>query len=221
MVRPIIAVLTASVSLLAQASAELDLTPVDSYYIVEGTRSPNLNFHDDAKVISYTPPSRWRPNGAGKKMTLIPPDKPQAMASIQALPATPADLPATADNAKAYAEIATKALPREATKVEVVTAGVAPMRVSGYFMVQVTLTYIFFGQEVTSTTYFMPRPKEQIRFQITCRSVDYKELFRPFEVSLYSIQGLEVPDTDPAAAPAKGPKKPLGTAPAPATTTGN
>lgn len=203
MVRSVIATISIFSLLFSFAEAELDLTPVDSYYVVEGIRSPDLNFHDDSKVIAYTPPGRWKPNGAGKKMTMVPPDKPQAAASITAVPATPEDLAATADNAKAYAEIATKALPRDAMKVEVIFAGVAPMRVSGYFLMQVTLTYMFFGQEFTSTTYFMPRPKEQVRFQLVCRSVDYQDLFRPFEVSLYSIQGFEVAETAGAAKAAK------------------
>ena len=189
MVRPIVTATAALLTVLTGARADIDLTPIDSYYVVEGFRSPNLNFHDDGKVISYSPPPRWKPGGTGKKATLLPPDMPQASASIEALPAND-PLPATDQNLKAYSDFAVKLLPREASKVEVTEAIISSFRVCGYAMAQVTVTYTFFGQEYKTVTFFMPRLKEQIRFQLSCRTADFKTIYRPFERSLFSIQGF-------------------------------
>ena len=41
-----------------------------------------------------------------------------------------------------------------------------------------------------ATVFFMPRPKEQLRFQLTCRAADFKDLHKVFLRSLFSIQGL-------------------------------
>jgi hypothetical protein len=189
MVRPVITAAVALLAFAAGAGADLDLTPIDSFYAVEGGRAPNLNFHDDGKVISYSPPGNWKPGGSGKKMTLMPPDKVQASASIEALPAKTA-LPATDQNLKAYSDLAISLLPRDASKVEVVEAVVSSVHVCGYAMAEVTMTYIFFGQEFETVIFFMPRPVEEVRFRLSCRTADFKELYRPFQRSLFSLQGL-------------------------------
>jgi hypothetical protein len=189
MVRPIIIATLALFAFAAGADADLDLTPIDGFYIVEGTRAPDLHFRDSGKVISYSPPGKWKPGGGGKQMTLMPPDKIQASATIEALPAKDS-LPATDQNLKAYSDMAVGLLPREASKVEVVAAVMAPVKVCGYPMVEVTITYKFFGQEFEAVIFFMPRPVEDVRFRLTCRAADFKDLYRPFERSLFSIQGF-------------------------------
>jgi len=189
MVRSIITAAVAVLLFTARAGADLDLTPVDAYYVVERSRVANLNFHDDGKVISYSPPMKWKPGGAGKQMTLTPLDKVQASASIEALPAKE-PLPATEENLKAYSDMAVALIPRGASDVKLVGAVVASVRVCGSALAEVTVTYKFFGQELETVIFFMPRPVEEVRFRLSCRTADFKELYRPFQRSLFSIQGL-------------------------------
>ena len=189
MVRPVITAALALLTLAAPAGADLDLTPIDGFYIVEGTRARDLNFHDGSKVVSYSPPGNWTPGGGGKQMSLMPQDKIQASASIEALPAT-GPLPATEENLKAYSDLAAGLLPRQASDVKTVGAAVSSVHVCGYALAQVTMTYKFFGQEFETVILFMPRPVEDVRFRLTCHTADFKELYRPFERSLFSIEGL-------------------------------
>jgi hypothetical protein len=189
MVRPIITAVVALLILATPAGADLDLTPIDGYYVVEGGRAPDLNFNDSGKVISYSPPGKWKPGGAGKQMTLMPPDKVQASASIEALPAKQT-LPATDENLKAYSDLAVGLLPRGASNVAVAGAAISAVQVCGYALAEVAITYKFFGQELETVIFFMPRPVEEIRFRLTCRAADFTDLYRPFQRSLFSLQGF-------------------------------
>src|SRR5580704_7843317 len=117
MVRPIV-IMVALVALAGRARGEVDFTPKESFYLAETTRVPNVAFHNGADPITYSPPFGWTLSGGGKKITLIPPGKVQADATMQTEPAKDL-LPATAENLKAYGDLAVSRLPREALKVTV------------------------------------------------------------------------------------------------------
>jgi hypothetical protein len=174
----------------ASARAQIDLTPTESFYEVEGIRVPNVSFRNGAKNITYTPPANWILSGGGKKLTLTPRDSVQAGATMETAAAREPWPDATEENIKTYSDLAASLVPREATKVEVVEAIVCPMRISGKAMVEATLTYSFFGQQFRMNVIFMPRGKEQLRFQFIARAADYPPLFKAFRSSLYSMQGL-------------------------------
>jgi hypothetical protein len=175
--------------LVSGAIAELDLTPVDSFYEVEGVRVPNVTFRDGSRDVTYTPPPGWILCGRGNAITLTPPNSIQAGARVQAIPARN-PLPATAGNLKAYTELALELAPREAANVEVVETVISPLGVSGRPLVEATLSYVFFGQQFRTTIFFLPREKEQVRFQFSSRAADFPPLFKAFRTSLYSMQGL-------------------------------
>jgi len=175
--------------LVSDACAELDLTPVDSFYEVEGIRVPNVTFRNGAKDVTYTPPPRWALCGRGKKLTLTPPNTIQAGATMQAITAKNAP-PATPENLKAYSELALELVPREAANVEVVETVICPLRISGQPLVEATLNYVFFGQQFRMNVLFLSREKEQMRFQFSSRAADFPPLLKTFRTSLYSMQGL-------------------------------
>ncbi len=190
MVRPIIVIAAFTLLGAACARAQIDLTPKDSFYTVEGIRAPNVTFHNGPKKVTYTPPGNWTLSGGVSKLTLAPLDAVQAGGTIETQSAHESWPPATAENLKTYSDQAVRLVPRDASKVEVVEAIVCPMRISGKSMVEVTLTYTFFGQPFRMNVLFMPRDKEQLRFQFAARASDYAALFKSFRSSLFSIQGL-------------------------------
>lgn len=190
MVRPITVTAALALFLAAPARSQIDLTPAESFYEVEGIRVPNVSFHEKSKKIAYTPPADWNLSGGGTKLTLTPRDSVQAGATIETVPANTPLPPASEANVKAYSEMAVGLVPREASKIEVVEAVVCPMRISGKPMVEVTLTYSFFGQPFRMNVLFMPRDREQLRFQFVARASDYPTLFKSFRSSLFSMQGL-------------------------------
>jgi hypothetical protein len=176
----------------AGAHAQIDLTPTESFYEVEGIRMPNVTFRNSPKPVTYTPPADWTLQGGRNKLTLIPRDSIQAGAIIETQPLPPGGpLPAaTAQNIKYYSDLAVTLVPREASKVEVVEAVVSPIRISGKAMIEVTMTYSFFGQQYRMNVLFMPREKEELRFQFASRNSDYAALSKAFRSSLFTMQGL-------------------------------
>jgi hypothetical protein len=174
----------------ASAHAQIDLAPTKSFYEIEGIRIPNISFRNGARKVSYTPPADWVLSGSGSQLTLTPRDSVQASATIVTESARAPVPPAAAENIKVYRELAVGLAPREATKIEVIEAVVCPMRISGQSMVEVTLTYTFFGQLFRMNVLFMARDQEQVRFQFTARIGDYPPLFQAFRRSLFSMQGL-------------------------------
>ena len=175
--------------LAVRADAEIDFTPKESFYLAETTRVPCVAFHNDHKEMSYTPPLGWTLSGGGRKITLTPPAKVQAGATMQTEPVSE-PLPATEQNLQAYADLAVKELPREASKITVAEAVICPLRISKRTMAEVTLTYVLFGQQFTANILFLPYDKEQITFQVTARNADFAPLAKVFRASLYSLQGL-------------------------------
>lgn len=171
-------------------SAQIDLTPKDTFYEVEGIRVPNVSFRNGAKEVTYSPPGDWVLSGGGQKLSLTPKDKIQAGATISVLATREPAPAATEENLKLYTEVASKLLPTDATKIEVIEAIVCPLQISGRSMVEVTLAYVFFGQQFRMNLLFMPREKEELRFQVVARTSDYPELFKAFRASLFSMQGL-------------------------------
>jgi hypothetical protein len=186
---PAISVTAVLLLLAGRAMAQLDLSPRESFYEVEGIRVPNVKFRNGPKDVFYTPPSGWRLSGGGQKLALIPPDISQAGASIEVQP-TKDPVPAQAGNIDAYRDSAVALLPGEATKVEVIEACLCPLRISGRAMVEVTLAYVLFGQPFRTNVLFMPVDSTLIRFQINSRSSDYPRLHGDFQGSLYSMRGF-------------------------------
>ena len=188
MVRPIV-VLAALVALAGRAGGEVDFTPKESFYLAETTRVPNVAFHHGTAPFTYSPPGGWTLSGGGRKITLLPPEKVQASATMETEPAKDL-LPATAENLKAYGDLAVNRLPREARKANVTDTAICPLRFGARTMVEVTLTYVLFGQQFTSNIVFLPFDQEQITFQVTARTADFAPLAKAFRASLYSLQGL-------------------------------
>src|SRR3954465_8314281 len=113
MVRAVI--FTAALALLgvAGARAQIDLTPKDTFYEVEGIRIPNVSFRNGSKTVAYTPPGTWVLTGGGKKLTLTPLDTIQAGATIETRPALESSPPATPEMIKLYTDVAVGLVPRE------------------------------------------------------------------------------------------------------------
>lgn len=191
MVQRITIATAAAILLLAgSAGAQIDLTPKDTFYEVEGIQVPNVSFRNGARNVTYSPPSDWTLSGGGQKLSLIPKDKIQAEASISVLTTREPAPPATEENLKLYTEVVAKLLPREASKIEVLEAGICPLQISGRPMVEVTMGYTFFGQQYRMNLLFMPREKDELRFQFVARAADYPALLKAFRASLFSMQGL-------------------------------
>ena len=72
-----------SLLLIASARADLQFTPKESSYDLEGVKFQQLAFSDgSAKEITYQHPTGWNYSGSSAKLTLHPPNKGQAEGTI-------------------------------------------------------------------------------------------------------------------------------------------
>jgi hypothetical protein len=171
------------------AFAAADLTPLQSYYEVEGAKFPNLTFRSGSQKVAYTPPPGWNVDGDRSRVTLVPADTPQAEGMI---------IVETLEKAMALDEVAlrthvntlAKRLPREATSPECIVATLNPLKISGHDTILIALRYQLFGQTFRSQSILVAAGRDLWRFQFTAREHQFDKAYEPFRVSLYSIEGI-------------------------------
>ncbi len=181
-----------SLFLVAVARGDLQLVPKPVEYELDGVKLKQLAFSDGgAKEITYSPPRGWEYSGSANKLTLHPPNKPQAEATIYWIP-LPEPAAATFDDqtVKKLVEETLGAAPSGSTNVRLVSQEKDPLMIERKGTFLVVVSYDLYGNSYTRSVMFLNRGKEQVRFQLLCRSGDFKELQKAFLGSQYSWQGL-------------------------------
>lgn len=175
--------------LAATASAAIDLTPRESTYEVEGATFRNVSFRNGDKLVSFSPPARWTLTGGAKQLTLTPPAAVQAAGIIESVAVR--ELPRAEESKfQIFNELALTLVPKEAVKVEILETALSAMRLGGRAAVEVTLSYVFFGQTFRLFVLALPRENELLRFHLVARTNDFPALYKEFRGSFYSLQGL-------------------------------
>jgi hypothetical protein len=181
----LLGVLAASV---VRADLQFDAKVAD--YELEGMKLKELVFSDGSgKKITYSPPNGWSWSGNLTKLTLWPNHVPQAAGTIsrQAL-----SQPGTfdAESVKRLTESALAAVPNGSTEVTIVSQEKNPLIIERKETFLITLSYTFGGEKFGSSTLFLNRGTEQVRFQFVSRQSDFNSLQRAFQGSQYSWQNL-------------------------------
>ncbi len=174
---------------IASAHAELLLMPKVSEYKADGATFKHLEFSDDEKKVTYQSPRGWDYSGSATQLTLRPPNKPQAEATITRVPLSQ---PGSFDDEslKKLVSEAVALLPKGSENTSVVSQEKNPLMIQGKETFLITLSYTFYGQKYGRSILILNRVNEQIRSQLTCREADFKELHRAFLGSQYSWQNL-------------------------------
>jgi hypothetical protein len=188
MVRPLIRSLVGCL-LITSAQAELDLTPKPSRYELDGVTFKQLAFSDGSKTVTYTPPRGWDYSGNTALLTLQPPGNGQAEARISKV---------TLSQPSSFEEETVKTLVKEmmasapdgSTNVQLVSQEKNPLMIERKETLLIILSYDLYGGAYNRSILFLNRGKEQIRFQLTSRQADFKELQKAFLGSQYSWQNL-------------------------------
>lgn len=171
------------------ARADLQFSPQRSAYQLDGIKFEQLAFTDGARQVTYAPPSHWSYTGSGDQLTLHPPNKSQAEATIlrRLLPE-----PAVFDEAglKKLTDEALAALPAGNTDPVIISAGKNPLMINGRETFLIKLAFTFYGEKFSRSVLFLNRGKEQLRFQLTCRAADFEQLHKAFFDSHFSWQNL-------------------------------
>lgn len=171
------------------AHAELLLTPKLSEYKGEGATFKRLEFSDGGKTVTYQSPRGWEHSGNSTQLTLRPPGKAQAEATIIRFPLSqPGSL--NEESAKKLVGEVIAQVPRGSENISVVSQEKNLVMIEHKETFLITLRYTFYGQKYGRSILFLNRGNEQIRFQLTCHETDFEELHRAFLRSQYTWQNL-------------------------------
>jgi hypothetical protein len=173
----------------ASVHGDLSLTPRVVEYEKEGGKYKELAFSDGSKTVTYQAPHGWDYSGSATQLTLRPPNKAQAEATVTRVPLSK---PGTFDDEslKKLVTEAVASVPKDSESVTVVSQEKNPLMIDRKETFLITLSYTFYGQKYGRSLLFLNRGNEQIRSQLTCREADFEELHRAFLRSQYTWQNL-------------------------------
>jgi len=188
MARPLILAVVGSL-LVASARADFDLTPKLSEYELDGVKFKQLAFSDGSQTVTYAPPRGWDYSGSGAQLILRPPSKSQADAKItKVILSGPASF--DEETIKKLVQEVMASVPNGSTEMQLVSQEKNPLIIERKETFLVVLSYNLYGSAYSRSILFLNRGNEQIRFQLTSRQSDFKELQKAFLASQYSWQNL-------------------------------
>jgi hypothetical protein len=183
--------ITLGLSLFAAVVAQggLLLKPQTGEYELDGIKFRRVVFMDGEQRVTYAPPPDWEFSGDNDSFVLHPKRKSEAEAIV-----THVNLPKPQvfdDETMLHltAEVS-NSLPAGATHPQLVAVEKNPVIIEHKETFLVVINYDFVGQPQTRSVMFLNRTNEQIRFQLTCRRGDFKELQKAFLGSHFSWQNL-------------------------------
>lgn len=167
----------------------IDFTPREVKEVGEGGAYSYLRFSDGAKSVTYMPPKHWDYHGAGNTFQLKVPNVVGAEIEIAEMPM---DEPLTAgeESIKTFEALALESLPQGASKIETSVASFNPCELDGHKTVEITLSYVLFGQSVTVSRLYLPRKKDLLRFTIVSKPGDFERVRQVFFSSLHTLAGI-------------------------------
>ena len=175
--------------MLASAQADLNLNPSKGEYLLDGMKFEHLVFQDGLKTVSYAPPKGWTFSGSADRFLLYPPGKSTVEASItKTILAQPYSLDEA--RTKKLTETALASAPAGSTSVALVAQEKNAFMLGGNESLLITLSYTFYGEPWKRSVMFLNRGKEQLRFQISSREVDFNEVEGAFKRSHLTWQNL-------------------------------
>jgi hypothetical protein len=179
-----------SLPFLAGARADLQLTPRESHYVLEGMKLDQLAFSDGSgKEVTYQQPPGWKYSGGADKLTLYPPAKGLAEGAIVRINlAKPGTF--DQDSLKKLIQDALTSPPGGSTDITLVSQQMNPIKIGGKETFLAILAYTLNGVKYERSLLFLNRGKEQVRFQLTSRAVDFADLQKSFLASQCTWQHL-------------------------------
>jgi hypothetical protein len=171
------------------ARADLQLKPQTGEYELDGIKFPRIVFVDGEQRVTYAPPTDWQFSGTSDSFVLHPKRKSEAEAVISRLSLSKPQVFDDDTMLRLTAEVS-NSLPAGATHSEIVALEKNPVIIERKETFLVVINYDFVGQPQTRSVMFLNRKNEQLRFQLTCRRGDFKDLQKTFLASHFSWQNL-------------------------------
>jgi hypothetical protein len=187
---PLLALSLATVFVGPAALANLDLSPQEVPYELEGTKMSQLAFNNgSSSKATYQPPRNWKYSGGNDYLDLQPEGVAQVKARVNKWPASP-ELSFDAEGRKRLTEKVTGSLPEGSEQVKILSEELNPLQIAGKQTYLVELSYIYYGERFACYSLFLDRQPEMLCFRLSCRESNYQALREAFHRSLYSWQNL-------------------------------
>ena len=173
-----------------KAHAELDLSPQQEVFELDGVKMSQLTFNTGTRdKASYQPPRDWKVSGGKDQLDLEPDGLAQARAKVTKWPSGPA-IAFDAEGCRQLTEKMIGLLPYGSEKVKVVEEELNPLQINGKQTYLVELFYTYYGERFASYNLILDRKPEVICFRLSCRESSYETLRQAFQRSLYTWQNL-------------------------------
>jgi hypothetical protein len=177
----------------ASALGQLNLNPTQSTRQLEGVTFQELVFQHGTARVTYEPPSGWSYRGSATTLSLKPPQRSQAEATIQTMPLSRQSSPLTPESLVALKQRAMALVPSGAANVEVVSEEQSPIRIDGRETFEVVLGYVLYGQRFQSSVLFLSLDDAEMLFRLQCPSSDFADFSKLFRGSLSGLQWHRAP----------------------------
>jgi hypothetical protein len=179
----------ALVLLANSANANLQLTPHETEYDLEGVKLRQLVFFDGAQRITYAPPRGWQYSGGGDRFVLHPTRELSAEAVIRSVNVAQPEA-FNNETMKRLAEQATASLPGGSTHIAIVSEEKNPLLIEQKETFLIILHYECYGVPYARSVMFLNRKNEQVIFQFTAARPNFDKLQTQFLKSHFSWQNL-------------------------------
>lgn len=184
------AISLAAVFLASAARANLDLSPQEDSFELDGMRISQLAFSTGNRLkATYQPPRAWKYAGGSEYLELQPDGVAQVKARISKSPAFP-NVSFDAEGRKRLTEQVIASLPEGSEQVKVVSEELNPLQIDGKQTYLVELSYVYYGERFSCYSLLLDRVPEMLTFRLNCRESSYQALRAEFHRSLYSWQNL-------------------------------
>lgn len=167
----------------------IDFTPHEVKEIGEGGEYTYLRFANGDQAVTYMPPKYWDYRGDENEFRLTAPNVVGTEVEISK-ESMEEPLVAAQENLNAFEALATESLPQGASKIKTVASSFTPCEIDGYKTVEVTLSYVLFGQSLVLSRLYLPRTKDMLCFKVVSKASDFEAVRRTFQASLHSLAGL-------------------------------
>ena len=168
---------------------EINLTPMPSEYVANGSKIQQLHFNDGKRRIEYEPPNGWSVDGNANQVTL----KPNQNFAQAAITVTTLNKPQPLDDVatKVFAEKLVAELPVGSQFAKIEEQTVNPVLVGGHDSVEVVVSYQLTGEKFVRSALVVNLNDEQLVFRLTAKKTDFSALHRDFKSSIFSWHWLE------------------------------
>lgn len=165
----------------------LDLTPTPSFTELEGVQIPQTTFRDGSRKVLWSAP--WPISGGGAKITLYPPEPPQAFMKLEVRLLKAEDVPPGLPPApEALQSWILPYIPADSTEVVPVAAARGGYQLQGAPSVEFTFTYLSQSRRFsTAVSYVDLNEKERLYVIVTAPLSSFAKIHQTAISSMFRM----------------------------------